>query len=197
MSRLASKKLSVLTCSSCCLVLIDSAAKPRAEGAGGRPQLQRGEIAAAPVHLHEQRRRRRRLCQRLPQRGGDPEAVDCADREKPQPDARQRLHVLRQPFRPRRLLVGNGGRYMCLADRRARKSGYADRSVTGQCLGSGEDDVASDENDQGASVRQRSFHAARLPSTTIPLLAGDGHPVKRRLRGTLRRSGCRRGTAAM
>ena len=51
----------------------------RREGAGGRPQLQRGEIAAAAVHLNEQRRRRRRLCQRLPQRGGDPEPVDCAD----------------------------------------------------------------------------------------------------------------------
>jgi hypothetical protein len=104
----------------------------RREGAGGRPQLQRSEIAAAAVHLNEQRRRRRR-CQRLPQRGGDPEPVDCADRQKPQPDAWQRLHVVWQPFRPRHLLVGNAGRDMCLAHRSSWKGGYDERSITRHC----------------------------------------------------------------
>ena len=66
------------------------------QGASGYPQRERGEIAAAAVHLHDHRGVGRRLVFRLPESGLDLEPVERPNRQELQPSTGQRLHVVGQ-----------------------------------------------------------------------------------------------------
>jgi hypothetical protein len=82
---------------------------PRRQGARGRAQRQFRKIAAAAMHLHQDRRLLRRLSFRLPQRRRYSRPVGRGQRQKAQSSPRQRLHVVRQPVRPRCVGIGDAG----------------------------------------------------------------------------------------
>src|SRR5215472_18010114 len=94
-SRRTSKKLSALTCSSCCRVLMLRAAYPLADkSARDDPDRERSEVAAAAVHPDNDRRVGRRSVLWLPKRGLHLEAIDRLDGKEPQRSAWQRVHVI-------------------------------------------------------------------------------------------------------
>jgi hypothetical protein len=69
------------------------------QGASDHPQRERGEVAPAAVHLHDDRSLGWRLVVWLPERGLDLEPVYRFDRQEPQRSARQRLHVVGEAVR--------------------------------------------------------------------------------------------------
>jgi hypothetical protein len=85
MSGRTSKKLSVFTYSSCRRVLMLRAAYPLADRARAITcRGEGGEIAAAAMHLQDDRRLGGQLVLRLPERGLNLEAIDRLDRQEPQ-----------------------------------------------------------------------------------------------------------------